>query len=110
MEKRQRKVKKGEAEEPAPTAEPEGELRPLVKKARSRNAVLRGEDYWVDVSQIKPDKPKAPPKELTEDQFKKDKLKEEIVSPYTQNYPLLVILAIAALVVYIQARLGDDAA
>eukprot|EP00953_Heterococcus_sp_UTEX-ZZ885_P027195 14620-Heterococcus_DN1.PRE.3 len=43
---------------------------------------------------------------LTEEQFKKDKLREEIVSPYTKNWILSIVLGIGLIVAYVQLNPG----
>jgi hypothetical protein len=43
---------------------------------------------------------------LTEEQFKKDKLREEIVSPYTKNWILSIVLGIGLIVAYVQLHPG----
>jgi hypothetical protein len=86
-----------------------GELRPLVPRARSRNTVLQGEDYWIDLESVKRDDEKTKTKKaptLTEEQFKKDKLREEIVSPYTKNWILSIVLGIGLIVAYVQLNPG----
>ncbi|KAG5175858.1 hypothetical protein JKP88DRAFT_203437 [Tribonema minus] len=96
--KRQRKVKQ--------VQEPEGELRPLVKKERNSMSVLQGEDYWIDLSLVNEDNDKPVKPTPTEDQFKDEKLREEIVSPYKNNTILGIILGITAIIAFVQLNPG----
>mmetsp|Transcript_1008 Transcript_1008/g.1524 ORF Transcript_1008/g.1524 Transcript_1008/m.1524 type:complete len:163 (+) Transcript_1008:62-550(+) len=84
--------------------EEEGELRPLVKKRPTQMSRLRGEDYWLDVNLFGDKKPNK--KKPAENQFAEEKLKNELTSPYTKNFISLIIIAVAALIGFIQLNPG----
>ncbi|CAM9482047.1 unnamed protein product [Phaeothamnion confervicola] len=84
-----------------------GELRPLVAKS-DRESVLRGEDYWVDYQALDryvttaafPPCGQYPVTAVT------DFCRDEIVSPYKQNWLLVIIVVIGALVGFVQLNPG----
>eukprot|EP00903_Cladosiphon_okamuranus_P013923 g12950.t2 len=90
-----------------------GEIRPLVLKT-DRESVLRGEDYWIDYSEV--DKKKAQKearaKAPAPDQFAQSKMKAEIVNPYKQNWILVISIAIVAIAGFVRINPGilDDPA
>eukprot|EP00752_Nemacystus_decipiens_P009897 g8830.t1 len=91
--------------------EEKGEFRPLVLKT-DRESVLRGEDYWIDYSEV--DKRKAQKearaKAPAPDQFAQSKMKAEIVNPYKQNWILVISIAIVAIAGFVRINPGilDD--
>lgn len=91
--------------------EEKGEFRPLVLKT-DRESVLRGEDYWIDYSEV--DKKKAQKearaKAPAPDQFAQSKMKAEIVNPYKQNWILVISIVIVAIAGFVRINPGilDD--
>ena len=66
-----------------------------------------GEDYWVDLRQGIPAAAPPRPKKPINSRLKR-KLKEEVVSPYTQNWILWVSAIIAILAIAFYAVGGFD--
>ena len=73
------------------------ESRPLV----SANAIEAGEDYWIDEAELKKQKERAKPPKRKEGQVTDEKLWDEVLSPYRQNWIGLFSMMIVILVVIV---------
>ncbi|CAM9742576.1 unnamed protein product [Chrysoparadoxa australica] len=82
---KRRKKKKNERED----LSGQGELRPMVAKT-DRRSRLQGEDYWIDNEELEKSRARESEREaaaqrrstLQEGQFTREKLREEIISPW----------------------------
>ncbi|CAM9256859.1 unnamed protein product [Heterosigma akashiwo] len=71
-------------------------LVPLVSVAKDKRS---GEDYYLDPAAVaRAEAPKPAPRPPAADQIAGEKLREEIVSPYTNNYVGLIVAAVLVLV------------
>lgn len=79
---------------------------PSVPLVRSDASPESGEDYWMELDNVnKSDKEKEgenkPEERKKIDDEMKERLKQEVVSPYTQNWILRVVIVVAVLIVLV---------
>lgn len=84
---------------------------PSVPVVRPSSSPESGEDYWIDVRQEEKSKQQRTAREKPQlDEDLKDRLKKEVVSPYTQNWILRVTALVVVLIVLVALFGGTDKA
>ena len=81
---------------------------PSVPLVRPDVSPESGEDYWVDLEKSIESTGEVKKKAPRIDQNLKSKLKEEVVSPYTQNWILRVFVVVLVLVILVGIFGGED--
>lgn len=77
-----------------------------TRPVRKRDAVTAGLDYWIDERDLERERKSRlgalrSRKKLTEGQFSKEKLRDEVVAPYKQNWigMFSVMMAVLSMIV-----------
>lgn len=88
---------------------------PSVPVVRSKPSPESGEDYWIDAEQQQSEETRAQEKQEKKkkevkqiDNELKERLKKEVVSPYTQNWILRVTIFVVLLIVLVALFGGTD--
>lgn len=102
-----RRVRKREVDDPI-----DWDSLPSVPLVRSDAPPESGEDYWMDINEaatvdeVKNAKPSAEKSPI--DENLRNRLKEEVVSPYTQNWILRIAIVVFILAVLVSTFGGSD--